>query len=218
MPHYDPDLNRLVWWLFFTTRPSAQLPDMDVHLEKDSTSVPSDTLASAWRPELPLFDYLRRDSTVSFWHASEYLSAVGHEFMAAYDDSLWAIDVNEVGWSIYPPYDFYLTPPWQVSVEEGGGARGRAGEVGLSLAMWRPGAQEVRLRLDLPSAMRVRLDLFDVLGRRARTLLDRDVPPGRTTVSWDGRDAGGSVLGSGMYFARLAYAGGRRVVRVPLVR
>jgi hypothetical protein len=217
VPHFIPALNRSQWWLFFSTRPSPGVPDMDVHFEKNSTSFPSDTTALPWGGESPLFDYLGRDSTVSYWHASEYLFAVGHEFMAAFDDFMWAIDINEVGWKFNPPYDFYLTPPWLVSVENFSGPA-QASEIRLSLAMWRPGGQDLRLRVDLPSAMRAQLDLFDVLGRRVRTLLDRDVPRGQTTVSWDGRDAGGRALGSGMFFARLSCAGQHRVVRVPLVR
>jgi hypothetical protein len=212
----DRSLNRLVWRLLFTAKVSEEV--VDVHQEKSTTRTASDTLATGWGPQVALFDYLDGDSTVSAWMGSEYLWAMGHEYLAAYDDHMWAIDINEVNWRVTSPYDFYLTMPSVADV--GGSSYSDAGDggVGLSLAGLAFGGSEVRLRMDVPRAMRVRLDLFDVLGRRLRTLLDKEVAAGRTTVAWDGRDGNGRALGSGIYFARLMFPGGRRTVRVPLAR
>ncbi len=49
----------------------------------------------------------------------------------------------------------------------------------------------------------VELAVFDIQGRRLRTLLDRSIPAGRYTVEWDGKLADGSSAASGVYFARL---------------
>ena len=72
--------------------------------------------------------------------------------------------------------------------------------------------------VDLPSAGHARLDIYDLQGRRVRTLADRDFPVGATVIAWDGRDAGGSVVGRGLYFARLAMPSGSRMVKVVLTR
>jgi hypothetical protein len=61
----------------------------------------------------------------------------------------------------------------------------------------------------LPSAGTVRLAVFDVSGRRVTTLLDGAQPAGAHHVVWDGRDATGASLSSGVYFYRLEAAGAR---------
>ncbi len=59
------------------------------------------------------------------------------------------------------------------------------------------------LLVDLPSSQPARLDVFDLQGRRVRTLADRRLPKGATVLAWDGRDQAGGRLPRGLYFARL---------------
>ena len=49
----------------------------------------------------------------------------------------------------------------------------------------------------------VTLDIYNILGQRIRTLLDGRFTAGRHQVSWDGTDRRGSLMGPGMYIARL---------------
>jgi flagellar hook assembly protein FlgD len=49
----------------------------------------------------------------------------------------------------------------------------------------------------------VRVTLYDVRGRRVRTLLDAPASTGTLRLTWDGRDDGGRELGSGLYFYRV---------------
>lgn len=56
------------------------------------------------------------------------------------------------------------------------------------------------------------------MGRRIRSLVDREMAAGSTEVTWDGKDQGGIAVGTGMYFARMVAGGTSHVVRVPLVR
>jgi len=72
--------------------------------------------------------------------------------------------------------------------------------------------------VDLPRAARTRLDVYDLQGRRVRTLADHDLAAGANVLSWDGRDAGGVAVGRGLYFARLATPFATRTVKVVLTR
>jgi hypothetical protein len=63
--------------------------------------------------------------------------------------------------------------------------------------------EDPSLLVGLPRAMQARLELFDLQGRRVRTLADGLLPRGVTRVTWDGRDASGVRVRRGMYFARL---------------
>ena len=72
--------------------------------------------------------------------------------------------------------------------------------------------------VDLPGPGAVRLDLFDLQGRRVRSLTDRELPKGATLIPWDGRDAGGQAVGRGLYFARLVTRSETRVVKLVVAR
>ena len=52
-----------------------------------------------------------------------------------------------------------------------------------------------------------RLVVYDVTGRRVRTILEADLAPGTYRRSWDGRDGRGVVVSSGVYFVRLTGPG-----------
>ena len=51
--------------------------------------------------------------------------------------------------------------------------------------------------------VKVRLDIYNVLGQRVTTLVDGTLPPGRYEYQWDGRDGAGQQVASGLYFYRL---------------
>ena len=51
---------------------------------------------------------------------------------------------------------------------------------------------------------KVTLTVYDVTGARVRTLVDQVVKPGVHSAFWDGRNARGESVSSGVYFYRLA--------------
>jgi len=59
------------------------------------------------------------------------------------------------------------------------------------------------IRFGLARAGEVRLELFDLAGRRVQTLASGVLGPGPHDVHWDGRDAHGANVRSGVYFVRL---------------
>ena len=59
----------------------------------------------------------------------------------------------------------------------------------------------IRYRLEAPGW--VRLDVFDVQGQKVKTLADGYVGPGVYQVEWDGMDASGKSVATGIYLARL---------------
>jgi hypothetical protein len=59
----------------------------------------------------------------------------------------------------------------------------------------------------LPTMEAVRLDIYNVLGQKIRSLVDESRPAGSYRVIWDGRDERGRLMSTGVYFARLLAAG-----------
>jgi len=47
------------------------------------------------------------------------------------------------------------------------------------------------------------LQIYDLTGRLVKTLLNDDLEPGYHSVVWNGRDAHGQSVASGMYFYKL---------------
>jgi hypothetical protein len=64
------------------------------------------------------------------------------------------------------------------------------------------------IRIDLPSAGSVRVEILDAGGRRLRLLHEGPLDAGSHGFDWDGRDGRGSAVASGVYFVRVVGAGG----------
>ena len=74
------------------------------------------------------------------------------------------------------------------------------------------------LRFALPRDAVVRLALYDLGGRRVRTLAEGTQSAGEHAVAWDVRDDAGRALGAGLYFARFEAEGRVFTQRVVAVR
>ena len=77
-------------------------------------------------------------------------------------------------------------------------------------------AAKIVYQIDSPG--KVQLQLFNSLGHRVRTLVDEFQEVGVWTAIWNGRDAGGKSLSSGMYFYQLQEGGRRYHSALILVR
>jgi predicted secreted hydrolase len=73
----------------------------------------------------------------------------------------------------------------------------------LALRVRSPGGSSSIIEYQLPAAGHVRLDVFNVAGRRVATLVDGSRPAGRHEAGLDASD-----LASGVYFCRLIAGGG----------
>jgi hypothetical protein len=70
----------------------------------------------------------------------------------------------------------------------------------------------------LPEAAPVRLDVYDVMGRRVATVVDRSMAAGDHAVRWNGRSEVGQPLASGVYFYRLEAGSHVETRRLTVVR
>ncbi|HET7226069.1 MAG TPA: hypothetical protein VFK69_10195, partial [Candidatus Eisenbacteria bacterium] len=185
--------------------------------DANTPSSPIDPDTTYWSVPDTLYKALGGDQTLQFWHGSEYLNwAPAYEYLAAYDDNQHAVDISEISWR--GGHTYVLTDSCPPAVALGVGPEGEGPEFSLRLVGPRPSHAPVGFAIETPSRMRIVAAIYDVLGRRVRTLLDEDVAPGRRELHWDGRGARGNTVGSGIYFARLTSAMGQRVSRVVLLR
>jgi hypothetical protein len=70
----------------------------------------------------------------------------------------------------------------------------------------------------VPRSGRVYMAIYDVQGRRVKTLVDGIQPVGRFKTSWNGMDEMGSPLSAGVYCCRLETDGFVRVIKLSLFK
>jgi hypothetical protein len=75
-----------------------------------------------------------------------------------------------------------------------------------------------QVELSLPNDGRTEVAVFDLAGRRVRTLLTADLEAGRHPLVWDGVDQRGNAVASGIYLIRAESGGETSTQRAVLVR
>jgi flagellar hook assembly protein FlgD len=91
-----------------------------------------------------------------------------------------------------------------------------------SLTLWptypNPFRRQTTIEYTLPKAGPVTVEVYDLLGRRVRVLVDGRQKAGLHRTRWNGRSGGGSPAASGLYIVRVKAAGTTRSRKMTLVR
>jgi subtilisin-like proprotein convertase family protein len=74
------------------------------------------------------------------------------------------------------------------------------------------------INFSIPMESRVRLEIFDLLGRVVQILVDDNLPAGHHSIEWNGRTSAGEHASSGVYFARLISGDNQSVIRMSLLK
>jgi hypothetical protein len=86
------------------------------------------------------------------------------------------------------------------------------------LAVLGQGNARAELQLSLPRAADVSVKVYNARGMLVRDLFDGSVAPGERVLVWDGRDAGGRQVASGVYLVRATAGADVLTGRVVMVR
>ncbi len=102
----------------------------------------------------------------------------------------------------------------------GSGQTGRPAPTAFALAQNQPNpfARTTTIGFELPVACPVKLEVFDLMGRRVRALADGLRQPGDHAVEWDRRDGHGVAVRAGVYVYRLtagAFREQKRMILLP---
>ncbi|HET6349063.1 MAG TPA: FlgD immunoglobulin-like domain containing protein, partial [Candidatus Krumholzibacteria bacterium] len=115
------------------------------------------------------------------------------------------------------PYAYYYVTATDFSGNEGkpnsvnalSGVNGTPKHYLLSLSNFpNPFNPRTTVSYTVPSKGHVMIRVYDASGAYVATLYDGERSTGAYSVGWDGRGAGGAVVSSGIYFARIQHASG----------
>lgn len=116
-----------------------------------------------------------------------------------YEPTQQALNALELDWAIYNPYWFLLGGETSTDTDD-------QTELPTSVTLHgnypNPFNPATTIRFELPSAADVQLDVYDVMGRRVRTLYEGPLSSGAHSFAFDAQG-----LASGTYLARLVAAG-----------
>ncbi len=172
---------------------------VEVQLVEPKTGLPLAVLNRASMPLLPAECSMQRELTadISAYRGQEVALKISAQGLGATGDLVAA--VAEV---------FIIENPF---IERGQpkAEPQRASEEYLPLAFTmeqnypNPFNPETQIRYELPEASHVTLRLYNLMGQLVRTLVDAEEPAGSHAVRWDGRDAQGQELASGVYLYQI---------------
>ena len=74
------------------------------------------------------------------------------------------------------------------------------------------------IEFSLQHGAAVSLDIINLLGQRVTTLMDQSFPAGRYSIIWDGTEADGSPVATGVYFYVLKVGDQRQVKKMILLK
>jgi hypothetical protein len=167
---------------------------------------------TSWTRVGAICDTLMPIFTLTQFDISSVLRSDYHHYKVRFhfvsDDTIPQIGIfiDDVGWSVEPALD-EIQEPAQLPRE-------------LALAQNYPNPFNPQTRIDfsLPAESQVRLEIFDLLGRRVTLLVNKQYQTGRYSVVWNGQDARGNPAASGIYFYRLTTDQGVRQAKMTLLR
>lgn len=81
-----------------------------------------------------------------------------------------------------------------------------------------PFHSSVHITFDIPEKTKCAIDIFDVSGRRIKSLKNHVLNPGHHSVEWKGRNQNGESVASGVYFYRLKTESYLKTRKILLIR
>ena len=159
-------------------------------------------------------------------HVALYYQTTSKEYVEFLRD---ANTTNSAGQDLYDAWVAHgrstpvLMAQSTVSLEDIGtavGDRPAAPQLTFHLGPGRPNPfrGETTLTYSIPEPARVRIDVYDLAGRRVRSLQDGVLDPGRYEVLWDGRGDGAELAAAGIYFVKFRAGGRSMVEKIILIR
>jgi hypothetical protein len=156
---------------------------------------------------------------------SDTTDSGGNYLMRWNQDDHYSLKASAAGYTtvIYDSLKFENDSTINFSLSTDSGVAGRPGVnvfiTRLEPPYPSPSNSSVTLKYQLAAAAPTVLDIYDIAGRRIRSMPQGTVPAGAVrSFTWDGSDQSGKKVSAGVYFCRLSAGGIERSVRFIMLK
>ncbi len=111
-----------------------------------------------------------------------------------------------------------MVNPTGSEVKDETGSRETPSEFSLFQNYPNPFNRTTKIQFTLAKADFVILDIYDLLGRKVRTLVSEHLSSGYKSMLWDGKNDSGSDVASGIYFYRIKVGGFSEIKKLVLLK
>jgi hypothetical protein len=162
------------------------------------------------------------DDMLSLSAEFDFCEMMGDDYYYYYYDSLNCYDMFEMQFGITDIQDITLDFWMELSFV---GPLGIAGEIALQPGQFKlhqaypnPFNPTTTLKYEMGSAGPVSIDVFDVNGRKIRSLYNGIQIPGQHEIRWDAKDDHGRSMSSGVYLFKVNVNGKQQTAKSLLLK
>ena len=162
------------------------------------------------------------DDMLSLSAEFDFCEMMGDDYYYYYYDSLNCYDMFEMQFGITDIQDITLDFWMEMSYS---GPLAIAGEIGLQPGQFKlhqaypnPFNPTTTLKYEMGSAGSVSIDVFDVNGRKIRSLYNGIQIPGQHEIRWDAKDDHGRSMSSGVYLFKVNVNGKQQTAKSLLLK
>ena len=162
------------------------------------------------------------DDMLSLSAEFDFCEMMGDDYYYYYYDSLNCYDMFEMQFGIMDIQDITLDFWMEMSYS---GPLAIAGEIGLQPGQFKlhqaypnPFNPTTTLKYEMGSAGSVSIDVFDVNGRKIRSLYNGIQIPGQHEIRWDAKDDHGRSMSSGVYLFKVNVNGKQQTAKSLLLK
>ena len=162
------------------------------------------------------------DDMLSLSAEFDFCEMMGDDYYYYYYDSLNCYDMFEMQFGIMDIQDITLDFWMEMSYS---GPLAIAGEIGLQPGQFKlhqaypnPFNPTTTLKYEMGSAGTVSIDVFDVNGRKIRSLYNGIQIPGQHEIRWDAKDDHGRSMSSGVYLFKVNVNGKQQTAKSLLLK
>jgi len=161
---------------------------------------------------------------------SSYIPGTINYWRGSGEDEGFGVDITDPGYYCLAVWklglaDLDLEGTYRIQIMQGvtavsdePGSQAMPERTVLNGAQPNPFNPRTTLTFELATADQVDLAIYDLQGRRLRTILRESLPAGRHQVVWDGKDNTGRDVATGSYLAVMAFREGRQSQKIMLLR